>query len=47
MVDIIYAHVTNNGTVKVTLPYLLSTSCEMVINDFPFDEKHCLLDFSR
>ncbi len=46
-IDIIYACVENDGTVKINLPYLFKTSCGMNIADFPFDNKVCILKFGR
>lgn len=37
----------SNGTVYCSPPALITTYCELDIDNFPFDEKHCKLNFAR
>jgi len=37
----------NDGTVMVTPPAILTTTCVVNMKEFPYDKKECLLQFGR
>ena len=37
----------SNGTIQVTPPTIVTTSCAVKMNEFPYDKKVCVLKFGR
>ncbi len=43
----LYMNLYNDGTITVTPPAILTTTCVVNMNEFPYDKKECLLQFGR
>lgn len=43
----ILAIISNDGSVYINPPVLITSSCQIQISEFPFDEQNCELVFGR
>ena len=43
----VYCKVYSNGTVYATPPAIITTSCKLNINNYPFDQKQCKMTWGR
>jgi len=43
----LFMNLYNDGTITVTPPAILTTTCVVNMNEFPYDKKECLLQFGR
>ena len=42
-----FAKVDQYGNVSCSPPVLVTTACKINVANFPFDEKHCTMEFAR